>query len=268
MNAESLSSGQVSRPDQPFIKKIYINRPWSWLVKGVGDFRAAPFISLAYGGFFAVSGGLITYLAWVKSIYYLTFPLMAGFLLIAPLAAVGLYETSRRIAAGENPSLWAALTAFRKNPSQIALFGVLLFVINFAWVRLAALVFMAAFSQDPPPIDPWGFVEHILRVENIGFLIFGNLLGAALAAVTFAVSVVSIPLLLDRPDASVFQAVSTSWRTARENPATMALWAWLIAVMMVIGFFTAFIGMFVLLPIIGYASWAAYKNVVIWDEEE
>lgn len=267
MNAATANAARLGTPGYPPTRKVYINTPWGWLITGMHDVRAAPVISILYGGFFAGAGAIITYLAWTKEVYYLTFPLMAGFLLIAPIAAVGLYETSRRLDAGEQPSLWAALTAFRKNPTQIALLGVLLLVINFAWVRLAALVFMASFSQDSPPVDPWGFIGHILRPENIGFLVIGNLLGAVLAAITFAVSVVSIPLLLDRPEASVVDAITTSWRAARHNPGPMALWAWLIAMLMAIGFLTAFIGMVVVLPLVGYASWAAYKNVVIWSAE-
>ena len=267
MNTESLIQPGVTDPRPPAIRTVYVNKPWSWLIQGWQDFLAAPAVSIVYGGFFALIGAIITYLAWTREVYYLTFPLMAGFLLVGPIAAVGLYETSRRLAKGERPSLGAALTAFRANPSQIALFGVLLLVINFAWVRLAAMIFMAFFSQDPPPVDPWGFVGHILRPENIGFLLFGNLIGALMAAVTFGVSVVSIPLLLDRPEANVFDAVSASWRAAMHNKQAMALWAWLIAMLMGIGFVTAFIGMVVVLPLVGYASWAAYRNVIIWQDQ-
>lgn len=264
MNAASISDGQAGGPYLPETRRVRIERPWTWLARGWSDLMAAPVLSLIYGGFFAVIGAIISYYAWTGGAYYLVFPLMAGFLLIGPLAAVGLYETSRRLESGQQPSLWASLTAFRSNPTQIAMFGVLLLVINVAWVRLAALIFMAAFSQDPPPIDPIGFLDHVVRVENLGFLIFGNLVGAALACVTVAVSVVSIPLLLDRPDANVFHAVVASWRAFDHNKATVIFWAAMIAVLMAIGFATAFIGLIVILPLIGYASWAAYKDIVIW----
>jgi uncharacterized membrane protein len=251
---------------RPRIQHVYRDRPWAWLAAGWRDLMATPGVGLTYGLIFAVAGALLTWLTWAYQIYYVTFPLIAGFLLGGPIVATGIYEASRKRAAGEKIGFGGSLRAFRRNPTQIAFFGVVLLLIFIAWVRFASLLFMLFFSDAPPPVDPIGFAERVLSVEAIPFLIVGNLIGAVLAFLTFAVSVVSIPLLLDHKEANVFTAVISSVDAVRQNFWTMLLWAWLIALFIGFGVITGFVGLILTLPLIGHASWAAYRDIIAWEE--
>ena len=250
----------------PRINTVYMDRPWNWLARGWSDLSRSFGVGLVYGLAFAVIGAVLTYVVLVEEIYLYTFPLMAGFLLVGPLLAVGLYDTSRRLAAGQPFSLGTALTAFRENPTQIGMMGSLLLILMFAWVRIAVLLFFMFFPYNPPAPTVQAFVNTFLSVDAIPFLLTGNLLGLAIAAVVFAVSAISIPLLLDRPESNIFTAVTTSWLAVWRNPGTMALWAWLIVLFIAAGIATGFIGLIVTLPLIGHASWAAYKDLVSWEE--
>ncbi len=272
MSETSPSTGDAEsdagvRARLPQIRDVYRDRPWEWLKTGWADLGAAPTLSLAYGAVYALTGAVLCYVAWRFMVFHLTFPIMAGFLLLGPLAACGLYEISRRHAAGEAVDAASSVFAFRRNTLDIALMGVILLLINFAWVRFATLIFFLFFADNPPPVDTFGFIGHILSLENVPFLIIGNALGAAFAIATFAVSVVSIPMLLDRPHSTVIEAVVTSVMACRKNPKTMLLWAWLVVLFIGAGMLAGFIGLIVTLPLIGHASWAAYKDVVDWGDE-
>lgn len=263
-------SAVETRPAEPtpHLKSLDMDMPWAWLAAGWRDLWACPSVGLTYGFVFAAVGALLAWVVLDQQVYYLTFPLMAGFLLVGPVVAAGLYEISRRRAAGEPTSLRFALGAFGRNPVQIGFFGVVLLLINIAWVRLAALMFMLHFSDAPPPVDPMGFLSAVLTIESIPFIVIGCIVGAVLAAIVFGISVIAIPLLIDRPDANVVSAIHTSWTAAWNNKGPMALWAWLIVLFIGVGLATGFIGLIVTLPLIGHASWAAYKTCVDWSDSE
>jgi uncharacterized membrane protein len=244
-----------------------MDQPWTWLAAGWRDLWSKPAIGLTYGSIFAAGGAVLTWLVLDLEIYYLTFPLAAGFFLVGPIVAAGLYEVSRRLRKGEQPSLRDALTAVGRNPAQIGLVGVTLLLMHIFWVQFASLYFMLYYSDTPPPVDPAGFLAIVLSVQSIPFLVIGFAFGAVLAAVVFAVSVVSIPLLIDRPEAGVMTAISTSWMVAWRNKRAMALWAWLVVLFIGVGIATAFIGLIVTLPLVGHATWAAYKDSVAWGDE-
>ncbi|MEM7444164.1 MAG: DUF2189 domain-containing protein [Pseudomonadota bacterium] len=257
----------MPRPSGPTVNTIYRDRPWVWLAQGWRDLWAAPGVGLVWGLIFALVGVALTVLSWVYEVYYLTYPLMAGFLLFGPIVAVGLYDTSRRLAAGQPVSFGQSLRALRTNTGQILLIGVALLLISIAWVRFASLLFMLFFFEFNAAPEPMSMLQALISVEAIPFLIVGNAIGAVLALITFAVAAISIPLLLDRPDAHVMTAIYTSWRAVTQNFWTMILWAWLIAIFIGIGLATAFVGLIVTLPLIGHATWAAYKDLVTWPDE-
>lgn len=244
----------------PAIRTVGLDRPWAWLSAGWRDFAAAPHVSLTYGiALVCVSFLLVAGLSMV-GLFYLVLPLTLGFMLVAPVLAVGLYESSRRLAAGEPTTITAAMTAIRRNPTQIAYLGVALLALLIFWVRVAFLVFMMFFSYQPPTLD--GFVDTVFfSASSIPFLITGTLIGAAFAAVAFAMTAVSIPMLLDR-QTNVFHAIVTSFRAVMHNWKTMAGWAGLIVLFTAAGLATAFIGLALALPLIGHATWHAYKDLV------
>ena len=211
----------------PRIRKVELDRPWAWLAAGWQDLIRAPAVSAVYGVAFAVAGYLVTLGLWLLDWEYLILPMVCGFLILGPLLAVGLYETSRRLAAGEPVSVRAAFLAWRRNASQIGLMGVALMLFLFAWTRIAALLFMLYFGLTPPSFEDL-FAQTFLTASALPFLIIGTAVGGVLAALAFAISVVSVPLLLDRPEANVITAIATSFVAVRENLTTMAFWAVLV----------------------------------------
>ncbi|SMF40497.1 Uncharacterized membrane protein [Tistlia consotensis] len=244
----------------PRINRITIDQPWDWLAAGWADLRAAPAVGFGYGALFVAAGFVALALMWVWDIFALFLPLAGGFLLVAPVLAVGLYETSRRLAAGEPTSMRLALTAWRRNLGQVALLGVALLLFFIAWMRLASLIFMLFFAYDPPAPD--SFIQHVFfRWDSIPFLLVGCGIGAVLATLVFAITVVSVPMLLDR-DVNVVVAIATSVEAVRQNPFPMFVWACLIVLFTGAGLATGYLGLIITLPIVGHASWHAYRDLV------
>jgi uncharacterized membrane protein len=257
--AEAIAVGAPA----PRIRDIELDRPWAWLAAGWRDLARAPMVSLAYGVLFALVGWAITFGLWWAGAIYLILPLTAGFLIMGPLLAVGLYEVSRRNERVEPATLSDAIEAFRANPSQIAFMGVTLLLLFFAWIRLAVMIFYLFFGLAPP--SPADFVGRVLfSAESLPFLVVGTAVGALLAALAFGLSAISIPLLLDRPQAHVVTAIAASFQAILQNPATMAFWAVLIVLFVGAGLITFYVGLIITLPLIGHASWHAYRDLVEW----
>jgi uncharacterized membrane protein len=245
----------------PKVRRIDLDRPWSWLAAGWRDLRAASPVSLAYGVLFALAGYAITFGLWWADLVYLVLPMVCGFLIVGPLLAVGLYEVSRRLELGEPVSLAATVTAWQRNGGQIALMGIVLLLLLFAWIRLAALLFMLFFGLEPPSFAGL-FAETFLNPDALPFLIVGTATGAVLAAFAFAISATSIPFLLDRPDSNVVSAITTSLAAVKENPGPMLFWAVLVVGFAGAGLITLYLGLVLTLPLIGHASWHAYRDLV------
>ncbi len=245
----------------PTIRKIPLDRPWTWLAQGFADLRAAPAVSLGYGVIFTIAGYLLVLSLWRLGWIYLTLPLAAGFMIVGPLFAVGLYEVSRRLQTGEPVSVGAALAAWKRNGGQIGLVGMALLLLMFAWLRLAAMIFMLFFGLEPPAFETL-IQQTVLSADALPFLVTGTLIGAVLVVFAFAISVISIPLLLDRPGANTAAAIITSVNAFKTNPVPMLFWAALIVLFIGAGLATLMLGLIVTLPLIGHASWHAYRDLV------
>jgi len=259
--SDSVATGDKGAETGFVINKIGSEAPWTWLAKGWQDLKAAKSVGLTYGLIFAVVSGAITMGLW--SLGYIEYlpPLAAGFMLVGPLLAVGLYETSRRREMGEKVSLGNALFVKTGSPSQLAFMAVILMVALLFWMRIASLLFalFMGTTEVPPPEQ---FLSDLLLTQNgIALLIVGSLIGAVIAAVVFAISIVSVPMLMERR-VDAITAVITSLKAVGQNWKTCLLWGWLVVLLMAAGIATLFVGMIVTFPLVGFASWHAYRSLV------
>lgn len=246
------------RTGTPSVKTIADDQPWTWLQQGWRDLAAAPKVSLTYGAGIVAASWILFELLWVADWTWVVLPMAGGFLLLAPIMAVGFYETSRKLEAGQPVELSVALQVFRRRP-QIMIFGIVLLLLHFAWMRAAMLWFVLYFHQGTPPLSQ--IPVYMLEPSNLPFLVVGTLMGAGFAFITFAVSAVSLPLMMDR-EIDVISAVLVSLRTIWVNPKAMLLWAGLIAGCTFVGLATFFFGLGLLFPLVGYATWHAYRDLV------
>ncbi|KJS44005.1 MAG: membrane protein [Rhodospirillaceae bacterium BRH_c57] len=250
----------------PYAERIRIvptTAPLAWLRAGWDDMRAAPVVSVAYGSIFVAIGFVLTVGLSALDMLYLMTPLIAGFLLIAPLLAVGLYHMSRRLEHGQRPGFWAAVFAWRANSFHILTAGLVLMLFLMIWVRIAALIFALVF---PYTNMAWSaLLTSLASTDGIVFLTLGTAIGGGFAVVAFIGAAVSLPLMLDR-GTDVFTAVLVSALAVFANLKAMALWAVIIVVVTALGLLTGLIGVAVTLPLIGHATWHAYRALVAWEE--
>jgi len=252
---------RVFSTPSPVVRLIAPDRPWTWLNQGFADMKRAWPVSLAYGAILAGTSWALVLFLTSTGYFHLFFPLCAAFMLIAPLLAAGLYETSRRLQAGEPVSLTAAVTAFLKNGKQLGFMGVVLMVFFMAWMRFAALLFAIFFVGLNPTLD--NLIQHVFTTDTgLVFLTVGTVLGSVLAATVFAIAAVSIPMLMDR-ETNVFSAIATSAIAVRSNVKPMLLWAFIIVFCTGVGMVTLLFGLALALPLIGHATWHAYRDLVV-----
>jgi uncharacterized membrane protein len=243
------------------VRRRELDRPWAWLAAGWDDIRRAPAVSLTYGALFTAISFLIPVGVFLVGLEYLLFPLAASFMLVGPLLAVGLYETSRRLETGAPVSLGRALFVATRSPMGLAFLGVALMALLLIWMRAATL--LLALFLGPMVFPPLTEVipTLLLTTQGVALLVVGTGCGAILAALVFAISVVSVPLLMER-DVDVVSAVIVSLQAVARNPKPMLLWAWLIAILTAFGIATCYIGLIVTFPLVGHATWHAYRETV------
>ena len=235
--------------------------PWSafrWLGLGWQDLRATWPVSIIYGLLFAAAGWGI--LAYAAPRPYLITAAVSGFVLVAPLLAAGLYETSRRRQVGQAVSFSGSLEGWSRNGSSMAQFGLLLALISIAWERISAILFALLYGGQLATLESF-LVDVFLSGRHLPFVVAYVITGALLAALVFSLTAVSLPMLVDRR-ADMVTAMVTSCRAVAANPAAMLVWALAIVALMAAGFATALIGMIVLLPWVAHATWHAYRDVV------
>ncbi|HMB78170.1 MAG TPA: DUF2189 domain-containing protein [Kiloniellaceae bacterium] len=245
----------------PRIRRVGLDDPWIWLAKGWRDLWAQPAIGLGYGALVTAISILLALGLFSLQMSSVVVALAAGFFLIGPLLAVGLYETSRRLECDEPITLTSVVIVGTRSPAQLAFLGVILMASFLIWVRAATLIFALFFgAQAWPPLEQ--FLPTLLFTwHGLGLLVVGTVAGAVIAFAIFAASAVSVPLLMtERLDAVT--AVITSFRSVIENPAPMLLWAWLVTILIGVGMVTGFLGLVVTFPLIGHATWHAYRALI------
>ena len=229
---------------------------------GWEDFKAVPSHAVILCVIYPVLGIVLFRMVLGHSVLPLLFPLAAGFALLGPFAALGLYELSRRRERGEEASAWDALGVLRA-PSFGAMLGLgtMLLALFMVWVAAADAIYVAIFGHTPAASIP-GFATRVLTTpEGWTLIIVGCGVGFLFAVVALCVSVVSFPLMLDR-HASAIDAIRTSLRAVIKNPFAMAAWGLIVAVLLVIGSLPFFVGLAVVLPVLGHATWHLYRKVV------
>ncbi|HEX2137543.1 MAG TPA: DUF2189 domain-containing protein [Microvirga sp.] len=232
------------------------------LTKGVDDFMAMPthlvFLGLIYP-LFGIGLGAVTF---STNALQLIFPLVSGFALMGPLAAVGLYELSRRREMGLDTSPSHVFDVLRSPslPAIVAL-GIVLMIIFTLWLMAAQALYAALYGSEPPQ-SYIGFIGEVLTTaRGWALIVLGHVIGFVFAAAVFCISVVSFPLLLDR-DVGATCAVQTSIKAVMTNPRPMALWALIIAALLIIGSAPLMVGLAIVMPVLGHASWHLYRRTV------
>jgi uncharacterized membrane protein len=245
----------------PIVRKIGIADLKDALAKGIDDFRAMPTHAIFLGIIYPV-GAIIVAQLTLNDLFHLFFPLAAGFALLGPVAALGLYELSRRRELGMGASWTNAFGVLRsRSIVGIAALGVLLVIVFLAWVAFCHALYVATFGVAPPASIP-NFVHRVFTTrEGWTLILVGNGVGFLFAVFVLMISVVSFPLLLDR-NVGAGVAMLTSVKVMLANPVTMALWGLLVAVLLVIGSLPLFIGLAVVVPVLGHATWHLYRKVI------
>ena len=240
------------------VRSIGFAAPLGWLARGWQDLWRQPAASLFYGVAIAVAGAVI--LGVTARLPYLFAAAITGFLLVAPMLAAGLYELSRRYLAGEQATLVDSMRAWRRNPSALVGFALLSILAGTAW-QVASVVIVALFYKGPALAPMAMMIEVLVNPQHYLLFFVYMCVGGLLAALVFAVSVVSMPMLVDRR-CDLLTALATSVNAVAENPLPLALWALILMLLTALGFATALLGLVLVMPWLGHASFHAYKDLV------
>jgi uncharacterized membrane protein len=254
--------GANENPALPVIRRITASDLRDALRRGIDDFAAMPSHAIFLCVIYPLLGILLIGLTLGYSMLPMAFPIAAGYALVGPLAAIGLYELSRRREAGLDSSLHHAFDV-RHSPSlgAIVALGLLLMAIFLLWLVAAQSIYIAEFGYAKP--SSIGHFVHDVFATPAGWalIVFGTGVGFLFAALVLTIGAVSFPLLLDR-DVGAAVALLTSTKVVVNNPATMALWGFIVAALLVIGSIPLFLGLTVVMPVLGHATWHLYRKAV------
>jgi uncharacterized membrane protein len=232
---------------------------------GWEDFKAVPSHAIMLCAIYPVLGLVLARAVLGYSVLPLLFPLAAGFALLGPFAALGLYELSRRRESGEDASAWHATEVLR-SPSFGAMLGLgsLLLALFVTWIATAQAIYVATFGYEAAAGMP-DFVRRVLTTpQGWSLIAVGCGVGFLFAVVSLCISVVSFPLMLDR-HAGVGDAVTVSLRAVAQNPVPMAAWGLIVAALLVLGSLPFFLGLAIIIPLLGHATWHLYRKVIVPD---
>lgn len=262
MNDQTTDTNETEEKPLPFCARVNTvpsSAPVKWIQQGAADMKKAPAVSLAYGLALTVLSVLLTYMAWTYGALGLYLGMATGFLLIGPVLAIGLYSFSCQIEHGRKPVLGYCMRQSGVRIKDILIFSFILLIVFLLWARAATVV-------------------HIFFPENADysimdlalFLGIGTAIGAVFSSIVFTTSAFALPMLMDRKTDAI-TAVITSINAVLRNKKTMLIWAIMIVSFVFVGFLTFFIGFIVLLPLIGHATWHAYRDTIDasdWPEND
>ena len=231
--------------------------PLRWLALGWRDFIRAPAIGLFYGLCFMLMGWALLAVFQHAPAYMMA--LSAGFLLMGPFLCLGLYRVSQRLEQGDKPGFADSLLAFETRTGQLAIFGFVLLVLELLWGRVTLVLFAVSFDGMP---DFKGSLPALLSPDNVPFIAAWAAVGAIFAGLIFSISVVSIPMILHRQTDTITAAL-TSLRLVLTQTGVMLAWGLLITLLVGLALLPWFAGLLVVGPVIGHASWHAYREAVM-----
>jgi len=255
MNPEDTPDQNAARPPIA-LRRLSFADPLRWIAKGWRDFIRCPGIGLFYGGCFMVMGWALLKVYEAAPAYVMA--LSAGFLLMGPFLCLGLYRASQRLENGEKPDFGDSLLAWDTRMGQLAIFGFVLLVLEMLWGRATLVIFAVSFDGMP---DLKGSLLALMDPENIGFIVAWVGIGAIFAGLIYAVSVISIPMILHRQTDAITAGL-TSLRLVLTQTGVMLFWGALITLLVVLALLPWFAGLLVIGPVIGHASWHAYRAAV------
>jgi uncharacterized membrane protein len=255
----------ASDPVRLEVRKIGLADLKDALRRGLDDFATMPSHMIFLSLFYPIVGFVLFRFTFGYEVLPLLYPLATGFALVGPLAAVGLYELSRRRAQGRDIH-WTHVFDVRRSPSvgPIVALGVLLMLIFLGWLATAEVIYQSLFGVLAPS-SITDFVHDVLTTDaGWKLIVFGNAAGFLFAVLVLVISVVSFPLLLDH-DVGAAVALQTSVRAVATNPFTMGVWGLIVTALLVIGSLPLFFGLAIVLPILGHSTWHLYRKVVASD---
>ncbi len=245
---------EIDREEMPFAapcRTLELLAPFHWLARGFRDLVAAPRQSLVYGGTVAVLTAVVTLLAWFQGSQWFMFAMLGGFVFMAPLCCIGLYAISAQLERGQPPLLLRSLrAAFLRHFGNEMVFALVLLVVFLVWARAAVMV-TVFFPTD----------AGASTADYVAFYAFGTSVGAVFAAITFSASAFSLPMIMHR-DVDSVTAIVSSVNAVLRNLPTMFVWLTLIVVLLALGIATAFVGLVVIVPLIGFAAWHGYLDTI------
>jgi uncharacterized membrane protein len=245
---------EFDKDTMPFVapcRQLNPFAPFRWLNNGIADFTRAPRLSLTYGIVMAAIMAIVVLLAWIYGSHWFMLAMLGGFVFIAPLSCIGLYAVSAQIERGQVPSMARSLrAAFKRHVGNEMVFALVLLIIFMVWARAA--IMLSIFIPTGSSLEPASLVTY---------LGVGTIVGAIFAAVTFSASAFSLPMIMHR-DVDSITAVVTSINAVLRNKLAMLVWLTVILAGLLIGMLTAFVGLVVILPVIGYAAWHGYLETI------
>ncbi len=248
--------GEYIKPMVAPVRQVGMDAPIRWLKMGWNDFKRVKRLSLTYGIVMMIISMLVTYVAYSAGSIVLSIAMVAGFFFMGPAIAIGLYSMSRQLENGVTPQFLRCLKEGKKNLSDELVLSFVFLIIFLIWARSASMVHIFFPS-----------ISHMELMDWVKFLSIGSAVGAIFAALVFTFGAFSIPMLMDRK-VDAITAILTSISAVLRNKIVMIYWGLLIVVIILVGIATFFIGFAVLLPIVGHATWHAYREVVDADAWE
>jgi len=248
---------KINVKELPFVapcKTLKLSAPFNWLRLGWEDIKKAPRQSITYGAAIVILSCVVSFAVWLYGGIGLLVSLLSGFLFLGPVLALGLYSISCQIQAGMTPRLGYCLKEGKRHFGNEMVFAVILSVIFLVWARAATMTHIL-----------YPETANAVWTKFIPFYTVGTVEGIIFSAIIFCFSAFSLPMIMDRK-VDVVTAIITSINAVLRNKAVSLIWALIIALIVAIGFATAFLGFFILMPLVGHATWHAYKETIISDD--